>query len=70
MDRWQKPEIKWKGKIPQGQSRAEEVSGSSQAIKLQLISDSRGLKKTGEKEVPWNWPVGYDNSNLKQRTVK
>lgn len=29
MDQWQKPEIKWKGKIPKGQSKATEVSGSS-----------------------------------------
>lgn len=40
MDQQQNPEIKQKGKIPKGQSIATEVSGSSQAIKLQLTSDS------------------------------
>lgn len=69
-DEWWKPETKWKSKIPKGQSRATQVSRSSQAKKTQLTSDSRGLKQTGEKGMLWNWPVGYDNSNLKQRAGK
>lgn len=33
MDQWQNPEIKWKGKIPKGQSIVTEVSRSSLGYK-------------------------------------